>query len=112
MIELFVFEVSLLCSGIKSVVSIRKASNMDVINKLKDSNGNLTSDPAIMANILNKLLINVSRNINKNILRSYKSPVHFMGDRVGNSFSIAPLVPFEISDIISALKSEKVSWAK
>ena len=30
-----------------------------------------------------------------------------MGDRVGNSFFIAPSVPFEISDIISALKSGK-----
>ena len=35
-----------LWSGIKSVVSIRKSSNMNVINKLKDSNVNITSDPA------------------------------------------------------------------
>ena len=30
-----------------------------------------------------------------------------MGDRIGNSFFTAPSVPFEISDIISALKSGK-----
>eukprot|EP00112_Aurelia_sp_Birch-Aquarium-sp1_P017348 Seg401.1 transcript_id=Seg401.1/GoldUCD/mRNA.D3Y31 product="Ornithine aminotransferase mitochondrial" protein_id=Seg401.1/GoldUCD/D3Y31 len=43
----------------------------------------------------------------KNIPRSNKSPVDSMGDRVGNSFFTAPSVPFEISDIISALKSGK-----
>ena len=31
----------------------------------------------------------------------------FMGDRIGNSFFMAPTVPSEISDIISALKSGK-----
>ena len=96
-----------LWSGIKSVVSIRKSSNMNVINKLKDSNGNITSDPAVIANIFNKFFVNVSQDITKNIPRSKRSPVDFMGDRVGNSFFIAPSVPFEISDIISALKSGK-----
>ena len=96
-----------LWSGIKSVVSIRKSSNMNVINKLKDSNGNTTSDPSVIANIFNKFFVNVSQDITKNIPRSNKLPVEFMGDRVGNSFFIAPKVPFEISDIISALKSGK-----
>ena len=35
-----------LWSGIKSVISIRKSSNVNVISKLKDSNGNVASDPA------------------------------------------------------------------
>ena len=59
---------------------------MNVINKLKDSNGNITSDPAFIANIFNKFFINVSQDITKNIPRSKKSPVDLMGDRVGNSF--------------------------
>ena len=49
-----------LWSGIKSVVSIKKSSNLNVINKLKDSNGNITSDPAVIANIFNKFFVNVS----------------------------------------------------
>ena len=96
-----------LWSGIKSVVSIKKSSNMNVINRLKDSNGNITSDPAVIASIFNKFFVNVSHDITKNIPRSQKSPVDFMGDRVGNSFLTAPSISLEISDIISALKSGK-----
>ena len=74
---------------------------------LKDSNGNITSDPVVIANIFNKFFVDVSHDISKNIPRSNKSPVDFMGDKIGNSFFTAPSVLFEISDIISALKSGK-----
>ena len=96
-----------LWSGIKSVISIRKSSNVNVISKLKDSNENVTSDPAIIASIFNKYFVNVSHNITRNIPRSKKSPMDFMGDRVGNSFFTTPSTAFEISDIISLLKSGK-----
>ena len=96
-----------LWSGIKSVIDVRKSSNINVISKLKDSNGNTTSDPAVIANIFNKFFVNVSHDITKNIPRSNKSPLSLMGSRVGNSFFTAPTVPTEISDIISLLKSGK-----
>ena len=96
-----------LWSGIKSVIDVRRSSNINVISKLKDSSGNTTSDPVVIANIFNKFFVNVSHDITKNIPRSNKSPVNFMGDTIGNSFFTAPSVPFEISDIISALKSGK-----
>ena len=96
-----------LWSGIKSIVSIRKSSYMNFISKLKDSNGNVTSDPTFVASILDKFLINASHDTTKNITISNKSPVEFMGDRVGNSFFLAPLVLCEISYIISALKTVK-----
>ena len=96
-----------LWSGIKSVITIRKSNNMNVISKLKDSNGNLKSDPVVIANIFNKFFVNVSHNITKNIPRPKKSPVDFMGDRIGSSFFIAPSVPLEISEIISLLKTGK-----
>ena len=96
-----------LWSGIKSVIDVKRSSNINVINKLKDSNGNITSDPVVIGHVFNKFFVNVSHDITKNIPRSNKSPVDFMGDRVRNSFFTAPSVPFEISDIISALKSGK-----
>ena len=46
-----------LWSGIKSVITTRKSNNMNVISKLKDSNGNLTSDPVVIANIFNKFFV-------------------------------------------------------
>ena len=96
-----------LWSGIKSVINIKKSSNVNVINKLKDSDGNITSDPAVIANIFNKFFVNVSHDITKNIPRPYKSPVNFMGGRIVNSFFIAPSIPSDVSDIISLLKSGK-----
>ena len=78
-----------------------------MINKLKDSHGNITSDQVVIASIFNKFFVNVSHDITKNIPRSNKSPVDFMYDRLGNSFFTTPSVPFEVSDIISALKSGK-----
>lgn len=96
-----------LWSGIKSVVSIKQANKINVVNKLKDANGNTTSDPAVIANIFNKFFVNVAHDITKNIPRSNKSPLEFMGNRIGNSFFSAPSVPSEIFDIISALQSGK-----
>ena len=79
-----------LWSGIKSVIDVRRSSNINVISKLKDSNGNITSDPAVIANIFNRFFVNVSHDITKNIPRPKKSPVDFMGDKTGNSFFTAP----------------------
>ena len=92
-----------LWSGSKSVISI----NVTVVSKLKDSNSNVTSDPAVIANFVTKFCVNVSHNITKNIPRSKKSPVDFMGSRIGSSFFTAPSIPIEISDIISLLKTGK-----
>ena len=99
-----------LWSGIKSVISIRKSSNVNVINKLGDPDGNITSDPKVIANIFNKFFVNISHDITKTVPRSNKSRITFMSDRVGNSFFIAPSVPSDISDIIS-LNIWKVSWS-
>ena len=96
-----------LWSGIKSVINIRQSSSVNVISKLKDSNGNVSSDPAVIANVFNKFFVNVSHNITKNIPRSTKSPVDFMGSRIGSSFFTAPSIPPEISEIISLLKTGK-----
>ena len=55
-----------LWSGIKSIINIRKSRNVNMLNKLKDFIGNITSDPMVMANIFNKFFVNVSHNITKN----------------------------------------------
>ena len=96
-----------LWSGIKSIIDIRKSNNINIINKLKDSTGNITSDHAVIANIFNEFFVNVSNNITKNVPRTFKSSMNFMESRVGHSFFTAPSVPSEISDIISLSKLGK-----
>ena len=100
-----------LWSGIKSVISIRKSSNINEINKLKDSNGNIKSYPVVIAKyskyskIFDKYFVTVSCDITKNIPRSNKSPINFMKDRVHNSFFTASSFPVETHGIISLLRS-------
>ena len=43
-----------LWSGIKSVIVTRKSSNADIISRIKDTNGIVTSDPTVIASIFNK----------------------------------------------------------
>ena len=75
-----------LWSGINSVINTKKSSNINITKKLKDSNGNITSDSVVIKNLFNKFFVNVSHNITKNIPRTDKSPFNFMGDQTRNSF--------------------------
>ena len=63
----------LLWSGIKSIISI-KSSRVNVINKLKDANGNLTTDSATMATIFNNFFVNVADGVTK-IIPGLQNPL-------------------------------------
>ena len=55
-----------LWTGIKSIINI-KTSDVSVITKIKDSIGNVASDPVVIANFFNKFFLNVSKNFTKPI---------------------------------------------
>ena len=98
--------IKLLWNGIKSIISI-KNSHVNVINKLKDANGNLTTDSATMANVFNNFFVNVANGVTKSIPRSPKSPLDYLDKINPHSFFISPAAPYEISDIIDLLKTGK-----
>ena len=98
--------IKLLWTGIKSIISI-KNSRVNVINKLKDTNGNLTTDSATMATVFNDFFVNVADGVTKRIPRSQKSPLDYLQNENPHSFFIAPSAPHEVSDIIDALKTGK-----
>ena len=93
-------------TGIQSIISI-KNSRVNVINKLKDANGNLTTDSATMATVFNDFFVNVADGVTKRIPRSQKSPSDYLQNENLHSFFIAPTAPHEVSDIIDALKNGK-----
>ena len=93
-------------TGIKSIISF-KNSLVNVINKLKGANGNLTSDSAKMATIFNNCFFNVADGVTKRIPRSPKSPLDFLDNGNPSSFFITPTAPYEILDIIGSLKTGK-----
>ena len=89
-------------TGIKSIINIT-TSDVNVITKIKESNGHVASKPAVIANFFNKFFVNVT----KSIPRSRKSPLCFMGEKVDKSMFISPSVAVEITAIINLLKVGK-----
>ena len=53
-----------LWSGIKTIISHRNCST-SVINKIRDKNGNISSDPVKIPNIFNDYFVNVADSIAK-----------------------------------------------
>ena len=96
----------LLWSGLKSIIS-NKNSKVNIISKLNDVNGNLTNDPAVIANTFNDFFVNVAGNVAKGIPRTRKSPMDYLGTRNEHSFFMTPVIPMEVSDIISLLNTGK-----
>ena len=96
----------LLWSGLKSIIS-NKNSKVNIISKLNDVNGNLTNDPAVIANTFNDFFVNVAGNVAKGIPRKRKSPMDYLGTRNEHSFFMTPVIPMEVSDIISLLNTGK-----
>ena len=96
----------LLWSGIKSIIS-NNNSKTNIISKFNDINGNLTTDPTMIANTFNNFFANVAGNITKSITRTRKSPMDYLGNRNEHSLFMTPVLPMEISGIISSLKTGK-----
>ena len=89
----------LLWSGLKSIIS-NKNSKVNIIGKLSDVNGNLTNDPAVIANTFNDFFVSVAGNVAKGIPRTRKSPMDYLGTRNEYSFFMTPVIPMAVSDII------------
>ena len=96
----------LLWSGVNSTIS-NNNSKTNIISKLNDVNGNLTTDPTEIANTFNKLFVNVAGHTTKGIPRTRKSPMDYLSTRNEHSFFMTPDLPMEISDLICSLKTGK-----
>ena len=96
----------LLWSGLKSIIS-NKNSKVNIISQLKDANENITTDPVVISNTFNNLFANIAEKVVKGIPRTRKSPIDYLGSRTEHSFFMTPVIPLEISDTISLLKTAK-----
>ena len=67
----------LLWSALKSVIS-SKNSKMNIISKFNDVNGDLTTDPEVIANTFNDFFVNVAGNFAKGIPKTRKSPLVYL----------------------------------
>ena len=96
----------LLWSGLESIIS-NKNSKVNIISKLNDVHGNLTNDPAVIANTFNDFFVDVAGNVAKGIPRTRKSPMDYLGARNEHSFFMTPVIPMEVSDVKSLLNTGK-----
>ena len=95
-----------LWSGIKTIIS-HKSSTSFLINKIKDKDGNVTSDPNKRSNTFNDFYVNVADSITKSIPMTPKSPLDYLSNRSGNSLFLTPVTLMEVNDLISILNPSK-----
>ncbi len=95
-----------LWSGIKTIIS-HKSSNSSSINKIKDMEGNVTSEPSEISNIFNDFFVNVADEITKTIPKTPKSPLDYLSNRTSNSLFLTPVTSIEVYDLINILNSAK-----
>ena len=84
-----------------------QSSTSSSINKIKDKDGNVTSDPNKMSNIFNDFYVNVADSITKSIPMTPKSPLDYLSNRTGNSLFLTPVTLMEVNDLISILNPSK-----
>ena len=95
-----------LWSGIKTIIS-HKSSNSSSINKIKDKEGNVTSEPGRISNIFNDFFVNVADDITKTIPLTPKSPLDYLSNRTSNSLFLTPVTWIEVNDLINILNPSK-----
>ena len=95
-----------LWSGIKTIIS-HKSSTSSTINKIKDMEGNVTSEPSKISNIFNDFFVNVADEITKTIPKTPKSPLDYLSNRTSNSLFLTPVTFIEVNDLINTLNPSK-----
>ena len=93
-------------AGIKTVIS-HKSSSSTTVNKIKDSDGNVTSDSGQISNVFNDFFVNVANKITKRLPQNPKSPLYYLSNRTSKSFFVEPITHFEVYDIINVLNPSK-----
>ena len=91
-----------LWSGIKTIVS-RKSSTSSSINKIKDKEGNVKSEPRKILTISNEFFLHVANEITKTIPKTPKSPLDYLSNRTSNSLFLTPVTFIEFNDLINII---------
>ena len=70
-----------------------KSSNVDITNRLRYANGNITSELIVIANTFNDFFINVGKNVTQTILRTMKLPMDYVRSSNEHSFFVMTNIP-------------------
>ena len=95
-----------LWSGIKTIIS-HKSSTSSSINKIKDPEGNVTSEPSKILNVFNNFFVDIADEITKTIPKTPKSPLEYLSNRTCDSLFLTPVTSMEVNDLINILNPSK-----
>ena len=95
-----------LWSGIRSIVNISgNKTGVNISHLLQD--GKEIDDPQKMANIFNKIFVNVSKKITSAMPRTRKSPLDYLKHSNDKSFFLCLVGPEEVECLINSLQDGK-----
>ena len=89
-------------SILKGIVNKRKSAKIQ--EKLKLSDGSITSDKQMISERFNDFFVNIGNSLSRGIPVVNTSPTEYMGERLLCSIFLEPVVPQELDEIIKSLK--------
>ena len=87
----------MLWSGIRFIINIKNARLNNISQIVQD--GKIISNPKEITQSFNQYFVNVASNIDKDIPRTKKCPLDYLGNRSGASFFVSPTDRNEVKNL-------------
>ena len=97
--------IKILWNGIRSIINVQNSKFNNISQIIQ--NGQIIKNPKDIAESLNQYFVNVAENIDKEIPRTRKCPLGYMGVRNISSFFVSPTDEAEVTSIISQMQTGK-----
>ena len=91
----------------KEIINMKKKSDESISSLLID--GQIIASAIEIPNYFNNFFTSVAVKINKNIVKSKKTHLSYLGHENSNTIFLSPTLPEDIEDLISSMKTNKAS---
>ena len=95
----------MLWNGIRSIINVQNSKFNNISQIIQ--NGQTIKNPKDITESLNQYFVDVAENIDKEIPRTRKYPLDYMGVRNSSSFFVSPTDEAEVISIISQMQTGK-----
>ena len=97
--------IKMLWNGIRSIINVQTSKFNNISQIIQ--NGQIIKNPKDISESLNQYFVNVAENIGKEIPRTRKYPLDYMGVRDISSFFVSPSDEVEVISVISQMQTGK-----
>ena len=95
----------MLWNGIRSIINVQNSKFNNISQIIQ--NGQIIKNPKDIAESLNQCFVNVAENVHKEVLRTRKCPLDYMGVKNIVSFFVSPTDEGEVISIIPQMQTGK-----